>query len=339
MSNPKVSVIVPCYGVERYLNRCMQSLLNQTLNDIEIILIDDGSKDGVPSMCDEYAQKDNRVKVIHKQNEGLGFARNTGLDAAAGDYIAFVDSDDFVDVDMFNGMYMEAISSDADIVLCGIQKETAKDKWIKRIEVQEKTVWEEDAITDYMLDMVACAPYVKRERKYQMSVWHCLYRHELIEKNDIRFYSEREVVSEDIPFQVSVLKKARKIVYLPDYYYQYCLNETSLTATFRPEKFLRFKTLYSVLSSLLADVDGGQLRVQRLFIGYARRQVMAIANIGHNRKRMLEELVNDSIWQELRNTYRPSFLPMFAGVVYYLTYTKQTVLLLVLCRILKRKTR
>lgn len=96
MKYPKVSIILPIYNVEKYLDRCMESLLNQTLEDIEIIMVDDGSPDNCPQMCDEYAKKDNRVKVVHKKNAGLGFARNSGLDVAKGEYIAFVDSDDYV---------------------------------------------------------------------------------------------------------------------------------------------------------------------------------------------------------------------------------------------------
>lgn len=101
---PKVSIIVPVYNVEKYLDRCMQSLLNQTLSDIEIIMVDDGSPDRCPQMCDEYAAKDRRVRVIHKENGGLGLARNTGLDAATGEYVAFVDSDDFTSVEAYENL-------------------------------------------------------------------------------------------------------------------------------------------------------------------------------------------------------------------------------------------
>ena len=103
---PKVSIIVPCYGVEKYLDRCLNSLVSQTLQDIEIILVDDKSPDNVPIMCDEWARKDNRIKVIHKEvNEGLGYARNTGLKYVEGEYVAFVDSDDYVDTDMYRKLY------------------------------------------------------------------------------------------------------------------------------------------------------------------------------------------------------------------------------------------
>lgn len=118
---PKVSIIVPIYNVEKYLDRCIQSLVNQTLNDIEIILVDDGSPDNCPSMCDEYAQKDNRIKVIHKQNAGLGYARNSGLEIAIGEYIAFVDSDDYVDTSMYETLYKKAITISADAVFVDLK--------------------------------------------------------------------------------------------------------------------------------------------------------------------------------------------------------------------------
>ena len=93
----KVSVVVPVYNVEKYLDRCINSIINQTYHNLEIILVDDGSPDNCPQMCDEWAQKDERIRVVHKKNAGLGIARNTGIDHATGDYICFFDSDDYVE--------------------------------------------------------------------------------------------------------------------------------------------------------------------------------------------------------------------------------------------------
>lgn len=120
MKQPKVSIIVPVYNVEKYLDRCMQSLLGQTLKELEIILVDDGSPDNSPALCDNYeSASDNLhwpiIKVIHKINEGLGFARNSGLEIATGEYIAFLDSDDFVDVNMYEQLYLKAKAKDIDV--------------------------------------------------------------------------------------------------------------------------------------------------------------------------------------------------------------------------------
>lgn len=115
----KVSVIIPIYKVEKYLSRCLDSVVNQTLDDIEIVLVDDGSPDSCPEICDRYAKKDSRIKVIHKKNEGLGYARNSGMLIATGEYIAFLDSDDYVSKDMYEKVYSELKRTDADCCVTG----------------------------------------------------------------------------------------------------------------------------------------------------------------------------------------------------------------------------
>lgn len=114
---PLVSVIIPVYKVENELRRCVDSVLSQTLTDIEIILVDDGSPDGCPQICDDYADRDSRIKVIHKVNGGLSDARNNGLNKATGDYVMFVDSDDYIETDSCERLYLTAVSCDADMVL------------------------------------------------------------------------------------------------------------------------------------------------------------------------------------------------------------------------------
>ena len=115
----KISVIIPVYNVEKYLKQCLESILEQTYKNLEIILIDDGTKDSSGMICDDYAKKDNRIKVIHQKNMGLSGARNTGLKNSTGDLITFVDSDDFIDNKMFETMLLSIKENDADIVECG----------------------------------------------------------------------------------------------------------------------------------------------------------------------------------------------------------------------------
>lgn len=122
MSSPLISIIVPVYKVEPYLRRCLDSIVNQTYTNLEIILVDDGSPDNCPQICDEYAAKDNRIVVIHKENGGLSDARNAGLDICKGEYISFVDSDDWVDERYIEVMIDSAIKEDADISICNHKK-------------------------------------------------------------------------------------------------------------------------------------------------------------------------------------------------------------------------
>ena len=115
-----VSVVLPIYGVEKYLDRCITSIVNQTYSNLEIILVDDGSRDNCPQMCDDWAEKDSRIKVVHKANAGLGMARNTGIDNATGEYICFFDSDDYVALDTVEKAYALAKQESSDLVTFGL---------------------------------------------------------------------------------------------------------------------------------------------------------------------------------------------------------------------------
>ena len=329
MSEIKVSVIVPCYKVEKYLGRCMDILVNQTLKEIEIILVDDGSPDNCPKMCDDYARQDARVKVIHQQNRGLGYARNSGLEIAIGDYVAFCDSDDFVERNMYASLYEEAVASNADVVFSNFYTETRKGTWKVNREVSERREWSGKEVEAFMLDMVASAPHEKIERKYQMSVWHSIYRRSIIMESSLRFYSERKVLSEDFPFQMDFLLRSQKVVFLPQAFYHYCLNETSLTHSFNVDKFERIQTLYDIMANQLKNVDGSQKRLDRFYIGYVRYRIKELmeSEILH-KKKLLTTMMNNPFWAILCNRFPFSWLPLHARIVYYLTIRKNRCLLM-----------
>lgn len=304
MSVPKISVVVPVYNVERFLDRCVQSLLNQTLKDIEIILVDDGSPDHCPQMCDKYALQDSRIKIVHKPNAGLGLARNSGLEVSMGEYVAFVDSDDYVDTSIYETLYREAIRNDADAVFCGFKTENLSGSWSDSKEVESATIFKESDLTNFMLDMVASSPKEQKERSYYMSVWHAIYRRRIIEDHDIKFLSERDVASEDIPFQVDFMKNAETIMYIPQNLYYYCLNSTSLTATFKREKYDRFKYLYFLLKDKLRDIEEGNVRADRFFIGYCRTQLHHLQSSDVPKKlHEVKRITHDEIWDYFRMNY------------------------------------
>lgn len=316
MRYPKVSIIVPIYNVEKYLDRCMDSLLNQTLKDIEIIMVDDGSPDNCPQMCDEYAKKDSRVKVVHKKNGGLGFARNSGLDIANGEYVAFVDSDDYVGLDMYKTLYDRAEADKCDAVFCGFRTEVRENRWLYSDEVDADKLWKGNEVQQFMLDMIASGAGIKAERLYQMSVWHSIYKRSLIEEKHIRFVSEREVASEDIPFQVDFLSKANIVAYVSNTYYSYCLNGTSLTATLKPEKYDRYKLLRACLLSKSIDAEYVS-RVNRLFIGYTRSYLYDIINsTWKNKMDMIKQIQSDNIWIAVGRSYSPTNLPFVSKSIY-----------------------
>lgn len=325
---PKVSIIVPVYNVEKYLDRCIQSILNQSLKDIEVILVDDGSPDNCPQICDVYAKEDMRVKVIHKKNAGLGFARNSGMEFAAGEYIAFVDSDDYIDKIMYETLYQKAKLSDVDVVFCGFKTEVESGIFRESNEVSTDQLWEGEDVQKFMYNMIASGKGVRKERLYQMSVWHAIYKRDIIIKNEIIFPSEREVVSEDIPFQVDFLKNANKVFYLNRNFYYYCLNESSLTATFSKEKFYGYNKLRECLLLKKNENDYIQ-RVNKLYIGYCRSFCFNIYSTKiNNRSDLYKLILNDPVFNNVKRVFKPSFLPIHTRIMYFLMSDRMLFLLL-----------
>lgn len=236
MNRAKVSIILPIYNVEKYLDRCMHSLLGQTLKDIEIIMVDDGSPDNCPQMCDEYAYKDSRIKVVHKRNGGLGYARNTGLAVATGEYIAFVDSDDFVDVKMYQSLYEKSQSENLDAIYCGFYEYFNEDAMNSRQEVDKYTLFEDSECQQILRGMLSPCGAKGRITKYEMSVWHSIYKKDIFTTNNVEFCSEKELISEDIIFHIDFICHCKRIGFMPNKYYFYCLNETSLSKKYRRDR-------------------------------------------------------------------------------------------------------
>lgn len=254
----------------------MESLLNQTLPDIEVIMINDGSPDNCPTMCDEYAKQDARVKVIHKKNEGLGFARNSGLTNATGEFVAFVDSDDYVEISMYEKLYQEAKSSQSDAVFCNFNR-IYKNGRIEEIkQIAEKRLYKTaDEIFALILSMIGTPPTCKNDRIVSMAVWHAIYNNQIITQNGLSFPSERIVISEDIVFQIAFLSLANRVKYIPDCSYYHYENSISLSNSYTKDRYERSKILHNELISLLSKSYPDKLSmillsVDRLFLGYVR---------------------------------------------------------------------
>jgi len=297
----------------------MQSLLNQSLNDIEIIMVDDGSPDGCPAMCDEYARKDNRVKVVHKENGGLGYARNSGLEVATGEYVAFVDSDDFVDTQMYERLHTEAKKNDLDICYCGFSRHYPNGKVKLKKEVDEETLFiGRKEVDSFLLDMVGPPPTYHSDVKYEMSACRAVYRRELIELYDIRFFSERVFVSEDLLFNFDYLSKAERVGFLPEHFYYYCANgAVSLTSTYSRAKYEKYKVFLDEVKrklSLLFPEKTYINRFHRLCFLYLRIGISQDLNsqgqrIIRDKKRIVMELAGDSYFHDMFAQYPYKQLP------------------------------
>jgi glycosyltransferase involved in cell wall biosynthesis len=282
----------------------MNSILNQTLKDIEIIMVDDGSPDNCPKMCDEYAKKDDRVKVIHKKNGGLGYARNSGLDVATGEYVAFVDSDDFVKENMYEVLYKKVEQYKADTVFCCFYTYYNEHNIQDHKNVNKDVVFEGKGVIDFALDFVGSSPDERRDWKYEKSVWHSLYNNSILKNYHIRFRSEREILSEDIVFQELYLPFAKKVIYIPDSLYYYFLgNESSLTsAKYDSTWFTRVVALYNSICDLTKNIDPKGFRAQRQLIAYMRYNAYRITDSDHDYNKKiyyLNELSGKEIWSKI----------------------------------------
>lgn len=314
---PKVSVIVPVYNVEKYLPRCLNSLINQTLRDIEIILVDDESPDKSPEICDSYAQNDSRIKVIHKKNEGLGFARNSGLKIAKGEYISFIDSDDYLDNDTYENLYNLATQNKLDAIFFTFEIFTNDNKSIGHCNSTKVNYIEgNDKCKHFLLEMIGTMPEEKEDRKYQVSACTSFYNHDIIKLNNILFHSERELISEDLIFNIDFLYFAKKIAYQSKSYYHYFVNTDSLSHTIRYDRIEKNIKIFRYITSKLYELGFDkkeELRVMRLFIGYSRSAILSIykcpAISAKEKNKWLYDICHLSIWKEIYSKYPVSKLP------------------------------
>lgn len=217
-----ISVIIPVYKVEKYLDECIQSVVSQTYKDLEILIIDDGSPDSCPQKCDEWAKKDSRIKVIHKENEKLSVARNTGLKIANGEYIAFVDSDDFIHPMMFERLLDELIQNDADISMCKFNY--FRDGAYGFQEVCNQKPEKEGKKTNILSHAQFVEMFADVESSVADVVWNKLYRKEVI--GDSVF--KPGVLIEDIRFIAEVAQKIQKVAYSNEKLYFYRNREQSI---------------------------------------------------------------------------------------------------------------
>ena len=265
MNKPKVSIIVPVYNVEKYLERCVSSLRNQTLNDIEIILVDDASKDNSPVICDEFANLDLRIKVVHKENEGAGLARNAALEIATGEYIGFVDSDDYVQDNMFETLYNKATEYNSDLVMSGVLYVDgimfkSDGECIRKTYFNEDTHFEtEQELTELRLGIVGSKPEDDEDSKYGMSIWKNLFKLDIIKNNNITFRSERQMLSEDALFMIDYISCIKKATGINEAFYNYCRNEDSISKSYKKDRFEKSLVFFKEVESIFSkDIPKSQ---------------------------------------------------------------------------------
>lgn len=261
MSKPKVSVIIPCYNVEKYLKECLDSVVNQTLKDIEIICINDGSTDDTLYILKEYAKNDERIKLINKTNSGYGDSMNKGLDMATGDYVGIVESDDFVDLNMFEILYNKAIENNLDLIRCQYfhyntsknSNELFDNSWVPQNEI--------------------FCPLEKQIPFYQApAIWSNLFSNNMIKDNGIRFLKTPGASYQDTSFAFKLYACAKKFMMINDGLLHYRIDNDNSSVNSESkayyvmaeyaeiEKFAKEKEFYDKVKTLIPKIKYGCYR-------------------------------------------------------------------------------
>lgn len=313
---PEISVIVPVYKAEQYLSHCVQSILNQTFHNLELILVDDGSPDQCPALCDTFAREDDRVRVIHQNNAGVAAARNVGLSAAKGEYITFVDSDDYIDVEMYASMMEKARRYDCDLVLCDCVKEFGSHTELYSHDIRagfyERTQLEQEYFPHLLI-----MPNV--EYPPTISNCLCLYRQE--DKSSLR-YEEGIRYSEDLLFGAQMMYQANSFYYMKGraFYHYNCMNQQSATHTFVPDKWKDYVKLYHCIYEIFGSSSmfnfGEQIDKVLLFFVYNAVGDLIGNGVEEKKRNMaqVKTILNEPIVREMFKRLRIRKLPVSKGL-------------------------
>lgn len=311
--NPKISIVVPIYGVEKYLEKCIDSLLDQTIDNIEIVLVDDGSPDNSGKIADDYALKYSNIKVIHQQNAGLGPARNSGIKASTGEFIGFIDSDDWAQQTMFEKLYKAAKDNKADIVVSG-HCDWTNGSVVKtrRHPLAGTTIRDKESIDAVRKNLYGHMIDDSEVEAFPMSVWIAIYKRKMIEEYGLQF---ENVLSEDIIFNIAAYKCADVITFTDGVDYCYRKeDQTSITQSFSESKLKKYEEFLSTLmESAVKELDESCiLRVRRKAIDCCRLYAGQVgsANISFQKKKYyLGIFAKSEFIRSLWGNYPIKYLP------------------------------
>ena len=292
-----VSIVVPVYNVEAYLDECVQSLVDQTYQNLEIILVDDGSTDSCPGLCETWAKKDSRIRVVHKENAGLGFARNTGIDLATGTYVFFFDSDDYVDTTIVEKCVLNAQAYGSDAVLFGrwdVYEDGRKASF--PVKTAQRLFRGNEVREDLLPKLFTY------ELGVGISACGKMYRLQSIKAAEIRFVSERKVISEDAYFAIEYFGQISTVTIVAEQLYYYRKRATSLSRVFREDRFIKNNTF------LMECIQRSQeLMYPPAVIPYFQARYH-MYSISHMKQIVASDMTGKEKYDALRTVFHDAFL-------------------------------
>ena len=345
MKQDLVTVVVPIYNVEQYLDRCMESLVKQTYSNLEIILVDDGSPDRCPQMCEEWAMRDSRIRVIHKQNAGLGMARNTGIEAASGQYICFIDSDDYVGLEIISKAYRAAVQYQADLVVFGMTMVGSDGEIVKKLTpMSPKSCYSGREVQEVFLpDWIDNRNYQLQIQNLCLSACSCLFSMELIKRVNWRFVSERELISEDSYSLIRLARHMDCVAVLEESEYYYCNNQTSLTRTYRSDRYESLKKFYEACHSMAQQqgyINVVQEAIAGLFFSFAvaaLKQIVASTLPMPGKKAEIRVILQDRVMQDVLKIVKERYCGVPRKLLIFCMRNKHYLMVYVMLRLQVRR--
>ena len=327
MSEPLISIIIPVYNVEKYLPKCLDSVINQTYQNLEIICINDSSPDNSLSILEEYAEKDKRIKIITKDNTGVSNARNSGLDIASGEYIMFIDADDWVSINICEAMYNIAKEKNIDVVMCD---------YIKEFSNVSKQNYTFDKNICFNKDDVKHKLYRRMIGLYNdelahpekadnlCTIWAKLYKRSIIEDNDIRFYDIRKIGTyEDGLFNLDVFRCTNTVFYVAEGMYHYRKdNKDSITTKYNKDIEKQHEVIHRYMIEYIEkyNLDNEfkialQNRLALELLGYGLNIVNS-KEIGYSKIKNIKKIINSAKYKQAYKQLEIKYMPIHWKVFY-----------------------
>lgn len=342
---PLISIIVPVYNVEKYLSHCLDSLVNQTMRDIEIICINDGSNDRSLEILKEYAACDERIVVLDQSNQGVSAARNNALKYVSGDFYMFVDSDDWLDKETCEVAYDYAIKNHADCLMFSYTKEFANHSIVNHIFNDDFFIWNEDEVKS-MFHRRLFGPIgveLKHPQNSDIIVTPCMQLFRTDKFVHIPFFDIREIGTfEDGLYQMVVYKECKRFVYIDRPFYHYLkINEKSITTHYKADLFDKWQCLYDIIQNYIDEWFLPTIYSQALdnrvaigIIGLGLNQTHSNDNIIQG-SRHLKEILQNSRYSKAIMQLRISKMPVSWKIFFILAKHKLTILLFVMLKIIE----
>lgn len=334
-----ISVIVPVYNVEDLLPRCIESIMKQTKKSLEIILVDDGATDHSGAVCDEYAKKDERIRVIHKPNGGLTSAWKAGAEIANGRYLGFVDSDDWIDTDMYQRMWESACKYNSDVVVCGLVFDYEDTSIPKRNEISafEKEYYSRKELEELFPVLINDGRFFGR--KLQPARVTKLYRKELVDANRV-LCKEEVSVGEDMQLTLPALMDAKSMSVVKDFYpYHYWFNQKSMTGKYDPKYLDKIKIMANRMKEISAEKGGYDFapQITNDFLGLAviglKNGVIRNTEGKESAMAIIRNYCEDEMVREALASHTMDKLPITIQVFLLLMKAKQYGICYLICKL------